>query len=84
MLEEISMIISNVLIIYFIIGMISFIINIKHFLTILDNRHFRKNIWKIIITIESILLWPLTIKLSYKTIRNNILKLFFKVKIKEN
>lgn len=80
MLQEIMNLASIVLIIYLAIGLISFIINIKYFTTILNDRHFRGLIWKIIIILEAILLWPLTIKLSYKIIRNGILKVFYKPK----
>lgn len=71
-------IINGILTIYLLFGLISLCINLKYFLMILQDKKFRKLIWKIILLIETILLWPLTIKLSYKIIRNFMLKLFLK------
>lgn len=77
-------IISGILIVYFIFGLISLFINLKYFLMILRDRKFKKLIWKIILLIETIFLWPLTIKLSYKIIRNFLLKILLRSKIEDD
>lgn len=77
-------IISGILIVYFIFGLISLFINLKYFLMILKDRKFKKLIWKIILLIETIFLWPLTIKLSYKIIRNFLLKILLRSKIEDD
>lgn len=65
---------------YLLCGLISLLINIKYFIMILEDRKFRKIIWKIILLLETIILWPLTINLSIKTIRNYHLKRILKRK----
>lgn len=65
---------------YLLCGLTSLLINIKYFIMILEDRKFRKIIWKIILLLETIVLWPLTINLSIKTIRNYYLKRILKRK----
>lgn len=59
---------------YLILGLISLFINRKYFTMILKDKKFKKLPWKIILLLETIILWPLTINLSIKIIRNKYLK----------
>lgn len=69
------MIILVILIIYILLGATCLFINRKYFINVIENdRMFRQKRWIIIFLVESILLWVLMIKLTYKNIRNYLLR----------